>query len=83
MYPEDLVIFTRENVKESTNIHYVIGKYCNWYRQRVNFNKSIAFISRNLNGALCFQIRSTLQIQKASTPIKYLGNFLSLITSKK
>lgn len=43
IYTDDMVIFTRANVKEETSIHTTLEKYCNWLGQRVSFNTSMAF----------------------------------------
>lgn len=44
---DDLVIFTRDNVKEVTIIQLILKKYCLWFMYRVNLNKSMVYLSSN------------------------------------
>lgn len=83
MYVDDLVIFTRGNMKEAITIQSIQDKYCLWFGEHVNLNKSMIYLSSNLNGEHSHRICLMLKIQKATSPIKYLDNLLLLNGCKK
>ncbi|GKA15518.1 reverse transcriptase [Tanacetum coccineum] len=75
-------LFIMETVEECTRLKNILGKYCCYSGQSINFQKSEIFFSPSAEVTLRNVIATKLEVREASNQTKYLG-LPSIIGRKK
>ncbi|KAK8609013.1 hypothetical protein V6N13_025320 [Hibiscus sabdariffa] len=73
LFADDSILFCEASIVAANALKRVLSTFGNASGQRVNFEKSLIFYSRNVNDELRIEIGSLLVVRVSSNPERYLG----------
>ena len=79
-YADDVLLVCKAKHSEINEIMNILGKYCEWLGQQINFEKSGVFASKGVQSQFLNQLRNQRGFSQGS---RYLGVPLFLSSSKK
>jgi len=84
MYADDIVLFSKASRKYAASLVRIMEKYCTWFGQAINRNKSGVFFSKHTQNHTRGIIKSILQVKSLKKDAIYLDApmFLSKAPSK-
>lgn len=82
LYVDDLLIACKVSEQDFAFAMECLRKYCRWFRQEVNGDKSSLIFSKNTQGKVRQGVRRIIGFREARTDTIYLGNSLILERSK-
>ncbi|XP_050248620.1 uncharacterized protein LOC126695864 [Quercus robur] len=82
-YADDVLLVCKAKHSEINEIMNILGKYCDWSGQQINFEKSGVFASKGVHSQFLNQLKNQRGLKKLSQGTKYLGVPLFLSSSKK
>ena len=82
-YADDVLLVCKAKHSEINEIMNILGKYCEWSSQQINFEKSGVFASKGVQSQFLNQLRNQRGLKKLPKGTIYLWVPLLLSSSKK
>ncbi|GMJ07053.1 hypothetical protein HRI_004374500 [Hibiscus trionum] len=73
LFADDSIIFSEASMSRARNLQSILTAYENESGQKVNYNKSLIFFSKNVEECTRRQIGDFLGVRISTNPEKYLG----------
>ncbi|XP_057418946.1 uncharacterized protein LOC130713173 [Lotus japonicus] len=73
LFADDSVLFARATMEEAQCIKNILGAFERAYGQRINFDKSMLSVSRNVHDNRFNEIKQLLQVKAVGSYDRYLG----------
>ena len=73
MYADDIILFSKASKKDATTINHILNKYCLWFSQQVNREKSGILFSKHTQSNTRRSLKSILQMRSLKKDTTYLG----------